>query len=283
MCAGSPDARTIRPVLSAGETHTAHRQRETPAGCSCPGRAGSRQSPQHREPVRPPLRDITAEPSADGVVARPDLLRHRLVDERDWRPRRLFRLRDVAAADERDVERRRNPRRRPNERDQGSSPRGTVCPSTMTLPPPPPAPSGTKFEANADCTPGRPSTRRTMSWTRRSLAPFDLVARARQVETQRHQRRGVESDVGVLQVEEAANEKRRTDEKHERHGNFNHDEPVAEPRAAATGRAARAFFQAVLQVAARRSATRARGQRRCPCRARSRSCRRWSARLAPSG
>ncbi|OFW45851.1 MAG: hypothetical protein A3J29_03570 [Acidobacteria bacterium RIFCSPLOWO2_12_FULL_67_14b] len=48
----------------------------------------------------------------------------------------------------------------------GSSPLGTVRPSTITLPPPPPASSGMKFEANALWTPGNPSMRRTMSSTR---------------------------------------------------------------------------------------------------------------------
>ena len=53
---------------------------------------------------------------------------------------------------------------------RGSLPRSTLRPSTCTAPPPPPLPSGMKFEANADSTPAIALTRRAMSSTRRAFA-----------------------------------------------------------------------------------------------------------------
>ena len=125
------------------------------------------------------------------------------------------------------------------------------CPRSMHRPPPPPPPAAR-------------SSRRTPPRRRQRLDATDdvldpprlrvrcLVCRARQVEAHRHQRRGVEPDRGVLQVEEAADEQRRADQQHQRHRDFGDDEHVADAGAAAARGAAAALLQARLQVGAGR-------------------------------
>ena len=143
-------------------------------------------------------------------------------------------------------------RRCRNERDGRLLPGLGRSPFDEDAPASPPPPIGTKFDANAACTPGSASTRATMSSTRLAFASGAVVLRAGQVEPHRHQRPRIEAERRGLEVEEAAHEQRRADEQHERQRDLDDDERAAEPGAGTAGVAAAALLEALLEVAARR-------------------------------
>jgi hypothetical protein len=71
-----------------------------------------------------------------------------------------------------------------------------------------------------------------------------FVLIARHVEPHRHQRRRLEARARVLQVQKAANEQRRADQKNQRQRNLGDDERAAQTVAAATrARTPAAVFQ----------------------------------------
>ena len=77
-----------------------------------------------------------------------------------------------------------------------------------------------------------------------------LVRLACHVEPHRHQRPGVEAELGGVQVLERADEQQRAHERDQRQRHLRHDQRAAEPRPAAAV-AARAFLQRLVQIAAR--------------------------------
>ena len=123
-------------------------------------------------------------------------------------------------------------------------------PSTITVPPPPPLLSGTRFDANAARTPGSASTRRTTSSTRRSLASSGAYTVARQIEPHPHERLRFEAEIGRAEVHERPDEQQRADERHERKRHLHHHQRASQQRPG-DAVAARAFLQRLVQVSAR--------------------------------
>ena len=93
------------------------------------------------------------------------------------------------------------------------------------------------FDANAAVTPGSASIRRTTSSTRARDRLWRLIPIACEKHPHRHQWRGVEAGVGVLDVQEASDEQRGADQQRQRQRHLDDDEGVAQAiaHAAAAG------------------------------------------------
>ena len=196
-----------------------------------------------------PERVGAPEPEAliDRIGVGPQPLLHGLVDDRDRRTRPAFGLCEVTAAEQVDAERLVEMRGDACKGDMWPFTFSFARPSISTSPPPPPPEIGMRLDANAACTPGNASMRRTMSSTRRDFAPLDSYPAPGHVVPQRHQRPGIKPQVKCFQINEGANEEQRTNQRDQRQRDLRDNQRVADDRTASR-RASPSFFQAFLKV-----------------------------------
>ena len=153
-----------------------------------------RRDADDRDPLSRVLLGPDPEPPVDRTLVRPHASGHRLVDDGDRSGR--IRFGEVAPLPHAHVERPQDLRGHGGKlrsSDAGSRRLGLRSRRRSCRRRPR---SGTRFEANTACTPGRPSTRRTMSSTRRALTPDRRVAIAAHEESHRQERTRCRSPVG---------------------------------------------------------------------------------------
>ena len=205
-----------------------------------------------REPLVARVRTGHLEATAERLLIRPQLFRHRLVDDGERTLRVRFGIGEVPAAQDANVERAVQVRRDRGEPD--------VRLLALFVGP---ALDGRASPAAAPAERDEVGRERRAHARQRFDAPDDvggaqgarllrLIRVSGQEEPHRHQRRGLEAGVALLKGLEAPDEQRRAHQQHQRRRHFDDDERVPQPRAAPLASRPASFLERFVEVHAGR-------------------------------